>query len=128
ASQAPGRAASTYGLCTVTTPWGTAPSENPFPILSPPAIACCPPASGAVGTAVTINGTNLTGSTAVAFNGVSAGFTVSSDTAIQTAVPAGATTGPVSVTTAGGTAQSSGAFTVVLPPTIASFAPASGPV
>ena len=121
-------AGATTGPLSVTTPGGTATSANAFTVLSPPTIASLAPASGAVGTAVTINGTNLTGTTAVAFNGVSAGFTVSSDTAIQTAVPAGATTGPVSVTTAGGTAQSSGAFTVVLPPTIASFAPASGPV
>ncbi|OLC49269.1 MAG: hypothetical protein AUH82_00960 [Chloroflexi bacterium 13_1_40CM_4_65_13] len=116
------------GPLSVTTPGGTATSANTFTVLSPPTIASLSPASGPVGTAVTISGTNLIGTTAVAFNGVSAGFTVSSDTAVQTAVPAGATTGPVSVTTAGGTAQSSGAFTVVLPPTIASFSPTSGPV
>jgi hypothetical protein len=121
-------AGATTGPLSVTTPGGTANSANAFTVLSPPTIASLAPASAPVGAAVTISGTNLTGTTAVAFNGVSAGFTVSSDSAIQTAVPAGATTGPVSVTTAGGTAQSSGAFTVVSPPTIASFAPANGPV
>jgi Divergent InlB B-repeat domain len=121
-------AGATSGTLSVTTPGGTGTSANAFTVLSPPTIASLAPASGPVGTAVTINGTSFTGATAVAFNGVSASFTVSSDTAIQTAVPVGATTGPVSVTTTGGTAQSSGAFTVVPPPAIASFAPASGPV
>jgi Divergent InlB B-repeat domain len=121
-------AGATSGPLSVTTPGGTASSANAFTVPSPPTITGLAPASGPVGTAVTISGTNLAGATAVAFNGVSASFTVSSATAIQTAVPAGATTGQVSVTAAGGTAQSPAAFTVIAPPTIASFTPASGPV
>src|SRR5438093_1731781 len=95
---------------------------------SPPTITSFTPTSGPVGTSVTISGTNFTGATAVAFNGVSASFTVSSATAIQATVPAAATTGPVSVTTAGGTATSASSFTVVPAPTISSFTPTSGPV
>ena len=68
--------------------------------------------SGPVGTSVTISGTNFTGATAVTFNGASASFTVTSPTAIQATVPAGATTGPLSVTTPGGTVTSFNAFTV----------------
>ena len=66
-----------------------------------PTITEFTPTSGSVGTSVAISGTNFTGATAVAFNGVSASFTVTSDTAIEATVPEGATTGPLSVTTPG---------------------------
>jgi len=79
---------------------------------NPPTITGFTPGSGPTGTSVTISGTNFTGATAVLFNGVSASFTVSSATAIQASVPAGATTGPLTVTTLGGTATSASSFTV----------------
>jgi hypothetical protein len=128
AIQATVPAGATTGPVSVTTPGGTATSSGAFTVLSPPAIASFAPSSGPAGTSVTISGTSLAGATAVRFNGVTASFTATSDTAIQTAVPAGATTGPLTVTTSGGTATSSGAFTVIGPPAIASFAPASGAV
>ena len=55
------------------------------------------PTSGAVGTAVNILGSNLTGATSVTFNGTPAVFTVVSRSLITTTVPAGATTGTVEV-------------------------------
>jgi hypothetical protein len=93
-----------------------------------PGISGFSPASGALGSNVTISGANFTGATAVKFNGVSATFTVVSDTSIDAIVPSGATTGPISVTTPGGTATSSTNFTVAAsgPPTITSFTPANG--
>src|SRR5439155_756462 len=104
-------------------------SASSFTVVPAPTVSSFAPTSGPVGTSVTISGTNFTGATAVAFNGVSATtFTVTSATAIQATVPAGATTGPVSVTTAGGTATSASPFTVTAsPPTITGFTPTSGP-
>jgi hypothetical protein len=94
-----------------------------------PTITSFTPASGPVGTGVTISGANFTGATAVRFNGASASFTVNSATSIQATVPAGASSGPISVTTVAGTATSASAFTVTASaPTIASFTPSSGPV
>ena len=77
-----------------------------------PCISGVSPASGGVGTAVTITGVNLSGATSVKFHGTSA--VIGTDTAkkITTTVPAGATTGTVTVTTGGGTATSSVVFTV----------------
>src|SRR5467141_4167519 len=121
AIQATVPAGATTGPLSVTTPGGTATSSSSFTVVSPPTITSFAPTSGPAGTYVTINGTNFTGATAVAFNGLGASFAVTSDTAIQATVPAGATTGPLSVTTPGGTATSSSSFTVVSPPTIASF-------
>ena len=62
------------------------------------------PASRAVGTSVTLTGTNLTGTTAVSFNGTPATtFAVVNGTSITATVPVGATSGPVTVTTPSGT-------------------------
>jgi streptogramin lyase len=80
----------------------------------PPTITGFSPTSAAAGAAVTISGTNLTGATAVAFNGTAASYTVNSATQISATVPAAASSGPISVTTPGGTATSSSSFTVVL--------------
>jgi uncharacterized protein (TIGR03437 family) len=55
----------------------------------------------------------LIGATSVSFNGTSATFTVVSATEITTAVPTGATTGFVTVTTPGGTLSSNVIFGVV---------------
>ena len=80
---------------------------------SPPSISGFSPTSGAVGSSVTISGSNLTGASAVKFGGTSASvFTVNSDTQITATVPAGASSGPISVTTPNGTGASTGTFTV----------------
>ena len=70
------------------------------------------PVAGKVGKTVLILGNNLTGTTSVKFNGVAAAFTVKSDTYIQATVPAGATTGKVSVVTPSGTLNSNPQFVV----------------
>ena len=70
------------------------------------------PASGKVGAAVKILGSNLTGATSVTFNGVAATFTLASKTEITTTVPAGAITGTVEVTIPKGTLKSNTKFRV----------------
>jgi hypothetical protein len=70
------------------------------------------PASGNVGAAVNILGTNLTGATSVSFNRTAATFTVASSSEITTTVPAGATTGTVQVVTPGGMLSSNLPFHV----------------
>jgi uncharacterized repeat protein (TIGR03803 family) len=84
------------------------------------------PAAGKVGATIRIEGTNLTGTTAVSFHGTMATFTVVSGTQIKTTVPSGATTGFVTVTTPSGTLTSNKKFRVT--PQITSFKPTSGPV
>ena len=77
-----------------------------------PVITALAPNTGAVGTVVTVTGTNLGGATAVSLNGVAiTGFTVVNGSTITFTVPTGATTGPVVVTTASG-ASAGTTFTV----------------
>jgi len=88
-----------------------------------PAVTGISPESGFAGTIVTITGTDFSGATAVNFNGVVAtSFTVNSATSITATAPTGVRTGPISVTTAGGTGSSSGNFTV---PVLSIAAPSS---
>jgi uncharacterized repeat protein (TIGR03803 family) len=70
------------------------------------------PTGGAPGKSVLILGNGLTGTTSVTFNGVEATFAVTSDTYIKATVPAGATTGVVSVVTPSGTLNSNPQFVV----------------
>jgi hypothetical protein len=101
----------TTGFVTVTTPGGALKSNRKF--LVTPSILSFSPTSGAVGTSVVITGTSFTGATRVNFGGVKATtFSVDSDGQITATVPTGAKTGKIQVTTPGGTASSSGTFTV----------------
>jgi uncharacterized repeat protein (TIGR03803 family) len=70
------------------------------------------PASGKVGTAVKVLGTDLTGATSVTFNGTASVFKVVSASLIKTTVPTGATTGKVEVMTPKGTLKSNVTFQV----------------
>src|SRR5205085_1226200 len=101
------------GPITLPTATGTVTSATRFTVAAQPTISSVTPASGPVGSGLTITGSGFGSATDVAFNGTSATFTVISDTAIRASVPAGATSGPLSVTTLGGTATSTAAFTVL---------------
>ena len=83
-----------------------------------PTITSFNPTSGPIGTVVTITGTNFSTTPAnniVMFNGTTALVTASTATSITTTVPAGATTGVISVTVGGSTGTSATAFTVTSP-------------
>jgi hypothetical protein len=111
------------GAISVVNGYGEVDSTDPFTVISLPTVDSFAPTSGSPGDSIVIQGTNLTGATDVDFNGVPADFTVPSDTEIDAVVPSGNTAGRISVTTPGGTAQSTGTFTG--PPAIMSFAPTS---
>jgi uncharacterized repeat protein (TIGR03803 family) len=80
--------------------------------LPKPGILGFVPSSGPAGTKVTIGLGPYIGATSVKFNGTSATFKVPGSEFITTTVPAGATTGPISVTTPGGTVKSKQNFIV----------------
>ena len=78
-----------------------------------PTITSFTPTSGSVGTLVTVNGTNLSSPTIFTIGGVTAIVVSNTGTRLVGMVMPGAATGAVSVTTAGGTANSSSNFTVI---------------
>jgi formylglycine-generating enzyme required for sulfatase activity len=99
---------------TVTTPRGTATLPASYTYLAAPTIATISPNSGplAGGTAITITGTNLAGTSAVTIGGVAASsVSVVSATTLTAVTPAGAV-GPkdVTLTTLGGNTTLASAF------------------
>jgi hypothetical protein len=95
---------------------------------TPPSVTAISPASGPAGSTVTLGGAGLAGATAVSFNGVAAQFNAVSATQITATVPAGAISGPVTVTSPFGTGQSAVGFTVTVPPRVTGLTPATGRV
>jgi len=92
-----------------------------------PFVTFLPPQSQAkVGKTIGLLGQGFTGTTKVTFNGTSASFTLASDTYLTATVPDGAGTGPIRVTTPGGTLTSNKIFRVT--PQLLSFDPPNGPV
>ncbi|HXI70859.1 MAG TPA: DNA/RNA non-specific endonuclease [Verrucomicrobiae bacterium] len=78
-----------------------------------PGISGFSPSSAATNASVTITGNNFSGASIVKFNTTYAtSFTVNSGTQITATVPAGATSGAISVIAPGGLAASAGSFTV----------------
>lgn len=116
--------ASGSGPISVTVPLGTASSTSPFLVL--PKIGSVQPMRGFVGDFVTIAGSGLTATTAVKFGSVTSSFDVGSDFGITAAVPAGFTSGKITVATPAGNAVTSSNFTVL--PLVTAFSPLQGPV
>lgn len=97
-----------------------------------PNISGFSPSSGVVNDDILISGENLMGTTSVLFNGTSTTFQLIGTTLLSAKVPAGTTTGQISLVTGTGTAASTSSFIVSTgggnnnPPTISSFTPVSG--
>jgi len=117
--------AATTGPLRVVAPTGGFQTSSNFTVL--PVITSFGPTSGGYTDEVTINGGGFGGVTGVQFNGEAATFTVVSATQIRATVPAAASSGPLRVTTASGTALSGTSFSVV-PPTLIGFNPLTGTV
>lgn len=77
-----------------------------------PVVSSIGPASGTIGAEVAITGRGFAGASGVRFGAAASEFSVTSSSEITATVPAGASTGPVTVTGPGGTASSPEAFTV----------------
>lgn len=102
---------------------------NGYRFLAPgPTIASFTPSTGGTGDLVTIDGTNFDDVTEVRFNTQpTTSFTVADPTQLTVIVPPGASSGPLQVVTASGTATSVDVFTVdPRLPEITSFTPTSG--
>jgi len=90
-----------------------------------PSVTSFSPSAGAINTNVTIYGLNLAHVTHVEFNGTPApDFSINSNSIFAT-VPAGATTGPITLLTGSTTSSSATNFTVVPLPTNDNFANAT---
>jgi uncharacterized repeat protein (TIGR03803 family) len=91
------------------------PSPGTNITVTPPYVQALSPSSGPVGTSVTVTGTGFSANPSgeeVTFNGTAAQISSATTTAIQAVVPAGASSGSVSVTTTSGMTISGPMFTV----------------
>lgn len=115
----------------VTTPGGTATGIGAYTYsVLAPSFTSITPASGPIAgsTAVSIAGTGFTTASGVTFDGIAGtAFSVVNDTHIAVTTPAHAAGAvDVIVTTTGGTATGTGAYTYTSPPTFTGIIPASG--
>ena len=99
----------------VVTPGGTGETSSSFTVDPPPepVINTISPTSGAAGITLTITGTGLEFASAVEFGGGVYQYSILKDTSttLKVPVPSGASAGPVTVFTDGGSATSSQTFT-----------------
>jgi hypothetical protein len=98
--------------------------ENPYTFtvtgtaVLAPVITSFTPATGPAGTQVAIMGTDFTAATTVSFNGTAAtAVAFNSATSLMATVPAGATTGAITVANAYGSSTSATSFVVLATPT-----------
>jgi hypothetical protein len=108
---------------------GQASNGSTFTVTPAPSITSLAPNSGAIGSVITINGSNFgptQGNGGVKFGTLAGTITNWSPTSIVATVPTGAVTGSVVVTAAGGVASNGSTFTVTAAPAITSVSPTAG--
>lgn len=108
---------------------GTVSAPQPFEVWTPPAVTSIQPTRAAPGSIVTVVGRGFLtrrGYTTASINGVAAAVRSVGETELTFEVPAGASTGRVTVSVRGrGEAQSAVDLVVVQPPRVTSISPAS---
>ncbi|MGV3639165.1 MAG: IPT/TIG domain-containing protein [Adhaeribacter sp.] len=121
------------GIIKIVTEGGEDSTATNFTVIPAPVITSLDQTEGFVGEVITINGNFLDSASTIRFggtdasNGTLASILTNTGSVITAAVPAGAQSGLVWVTTPGGSASSPEEFTVKYKPVISSFSPASGP-
>lgn len=94
---------------------GCSSGSDPEPA-NPPLVDSFEPSTGCEGMRILVYGSNFLPITSISFGGVeSTNFFQMGETVVEVTVPVGAATGPIRVTTEGGTGSSTGSFTVVPP-------------
>jgi RHS repeat-associated protein len=113
---APAAAAGQVSIA-ITTDAGSATLANAYTYVAPPTITSFSPASGTAGTTITISGTSfetLAANSTVTIGGVAATIVSAIATTLIVNAPANVVTGPIVVTSFGGSATSSALFTVIV--------------
>ncbi|MFC2101224.1 beta strand repeat-containing protein, partial [Bacteroidota bacterium] len=91
----------------------TASVQDTVQVIGIPAISSFTPTSGGAGDMIDIIGTNFTGADSVKLNGIHVNYTVVSNTLITFDIPAGITTGKISVYTQCGSDITTTDFTII---------------
>jgi subtilisin-like proprotein convertase family protein len=116
----------TTGKISITTPAGTGTSGSDYVVIPPPTFTSFTPASGPVGTQVTVSGKTFDGASIVKVNGRIVPFQLLTGAKLRLTIPNGTTSGKISVSTPAGTSTSTGSFVVT--PKIDNFTPAASPI
>ena len=112
----------TTGSIRVTTPGGTTPPGTNFVVQ--PVISSFSPTVGVATQNINLTGQNFWGTTNVQFNGVNASFSGVTYGSLTATVPAGASTGPITLRSTNGTFTTASHFS--LPANITGFSPTNG--
>ncbi|MBL9175653.1 MAG: IPT/TIG domain-containing protein [Verrucomicrobiales bacterium] len=118
-------AAAVTGPLRITVPGGSFITTSNFNIL--PRVSAFAPNGGPAGTVVTLVGSGLSGTKAVLFGNVAAATTSITNVSaarVDVVVPPGVASGPITVTTAGGSSVTDDLF--YSPPFVSGFTPSSG--